>query len=377
MTAADGRADALDPAPILARCRELGFALAGIASLEASRHADAFRAWLGAGQHGTMSYLASDVQTRLNPASLLEGSKVAIVVADRYAPRGGEMPRAPEAPEGPAPRVPARIARYAQGRDYHDTIKKRLHALSDELRARYPGAEFRTCVDSAPLMERELAERAGLGWIGKHTLLIHPELGSWFVLGVVLTTLDLRHAAAPLPDHCGSCTRCIDACPTSCITPWSVDASRCISYLTIERRDPVPPELASKLGDWLFGCDVCQEVCPHNSPRSGTWRDAHPEPVHPAYASRTDALDALDVLAWTEADRTSARVNEATRRAKLALLHRNAAHIAGRALTGPHAAAARSRLEAVVNDPQASALARDAARQALAAARNPLPPGTP
>lgn len=373
MTCPPEDAAPVDPAPILARCRELGFALAGVAHLASSRYANHVRAWIASGRHGTMTYLADGLETRLNPAALLPGARAAIVVADRYAPRGGAMPSAPEAPECPAPRIPARIARYAQGRDYHDIVKRRLHALSDELRALHPRAEFRTCVDSAPIMERELAERAGLGWIGKHTLLIHPEFGSWFLLGVVLTTLDLRTSDTPVPDHCGSCTRCIDACPTGCITPWSVDASRCIAYLTIERREPIPPDLSAHLGEWLFGCDVCQEVCPHNSARSGAWREAHPEPMHPGYASRADAIDALDVLAWTASDRASARLNEATRRAKLALIQRNAAHIAGGALNGNHGAQARARLEALAGDPGTPHVVRDAARRALASSGRPEP----
>src|SRR5262249_20142541 len=149
----------------------------------------------------------------------------------------------------------------------------------DSLRERFPAEQFRAFVDTAPVMEREHAARAGLGWIGKHTLIIHPRLGSYMLLGGVLTTMDIPAPAAQrrVTDHCGTCTRCIDACPTAAITPYSVDATRCISYLTIEHRGEIDPALHEGIGDWLFGCDVCQEVCPHNGGRDQTPGTKHQE----------------------------------------------------------------------------------------------------
>jgi epoxyqueuosine reductase len=217
------------------------------------------------------------------------------------------------------------VARYARGDDYHVVMKERLHALCDGLRADHPDSELRAFVDTAPVLEREHAARAGLGWIGKHTLLIHPRLGSWMLLGGVLTTLDL----APPPeqgsvnDHCGACTRCIDACPTGAISPYSVDGSRCISYLTIERRGPVDPVLAPLIGDRIFGCDVCQEVCPHNSARSAPPNaDAL---VRDDYAPRRPILDAEAVTGWSAADRARELSGSALKRATLDMIKRNAA----------------------------------------------------
>ncbi len=156
-----------------------------------------------------------------------------------------------------------KIAQYALGEDYHELIKERLHALADWLRGT---SNCRTLcgVDTVPVMEKELAARAGIGWIGKNTCLINSGIGSWLLLGEILTTLSLP-ADAPATDHCGSCTRCIDACPTRAIVePYHLDARRCISYLTIEHRGEIPPDLHAPIGDWLYGCDICQDVCPHN-----------------------------------------------------------------------------------------------------------------
>ena len=166
-----------------------------------------------------------------------------------------------------------RIARYALGDDYHEIIKDRLHVLADWLRQIAPDAQTRAAVDTAPVLERELAGLAGIGWVGKNTCVIHPRVGSWLLLGQIITTLSLS-ADEPMPDHCGTCTRCIDACPTDAITqPYQLDASRCISYLTIEHRGEIPTEFHGPIGDWLYGCDICQDVCPHNS-RAGGHRAA-------------------------------------------------------------------------------------------------------
>lgn len=301
---------------ILAACDAEGFALAGIADARPSdRHDDLF-AWLAQGKHGEMGYLQEHAELRADPAKVLEGARSAILVADLYATRDDNLDTPLEPGQG-------RIARYARGRDYHTVLKKRLMKLADRFRAEQPTADFRVFTDTAPVMERELALRAGLGWVGKHTLLIHPRVGSYFLLGGILTTLELTppDSQSVETDHCGTCTRCIDACPTDAITPYSVDARRCISYLTIEHRSEIDPELQSNMGDWIFGCDICQEVCPHNSPK--------PEPpmgkvANPAYRPERDRFDLLEVINWTEDDRRAAFRGSAMKRAKLGMMQRNA-----------------------------------------------------
>lgn len=321
--------------PILDRCRSLGFALAGVCRAEPSSYESHFRKWLADGKHAEMAYLERNLDLRLDPRELLPGARSLIILADQYATRNDPTPRDGSAPQRKLPpnagdTFRGRIARYAQGDDYHTVIKKRLHTLCDALRAEHPDHHFRACVDTAPILEREHAARAGLGWIGKHTLLIHPRLGSYFFLAAIITTLDLEppSAQSPITDHCGSCTRCIDACPTSAITPHSVDASRCISYLTIEHRSPINPALKPAIGDWLFGCDVCQEVCPHNSPRSAPEHDVDVGSRHPAYTPRTTSLPVLDVGQWTDDDRAAATRRSALKRANLEMFHRNATIVA-------------------------------------------------
>ncbi len=306
---------------VVARCRELGFAAAGICKPGPIDHAQELLAWLAAGKNGSMAWFAENIRHRLDPSGLLNGCMSMIVVADLYARRGDDPQTLP--PDA------GRIARYAQGRDYHRTIKQRLKKLTRGLDREWPGHRFRPMVDVMPIHEREVAARAGIGWVGKHTLIIHPRLGSWFMLGCVLTTMDLAPPTpSPEPDHCGTCTRCIDACPTGAITPYSVDASRCISYLTIERREAVPPEFHAAMGDWLYGCDICQGVCPHNSPSS---RETESQ-VHPSYTAAHGALDLLQVLGWSEQEFEARFLGTAVRRVTLAMLKRNAIIVAGNLL---------------------------------------------
>ena len=191
------------------------------------------------------------------------------------APMEGEAPSEPlnarsHGSAGASPSKPAmpahrgKIARYALGDDYHQHLKPRLFKLADLIRQAAPDVQTRVAVDTAPVMEKELAARAGIGWIGKHTCVINESIGSWLLLGEVITTLELP-ADDPTLDRCGTCTRCIDACPTGAITaPYQLDTRRCVSYLTIEHRGEIAAELQSKLGEWIFGCDICQEVCPWN-----------------------------------------------------------------------------------------------------------------
>jgi len=234
------------------RARELGFDRVAIGPARAPQHADAFERWLDAGHAGDMGYLERGRAARLDPGRLLPGWRSVVAVALNYAP----------AEDDPAWRG---VARYARGRDYHRVIRPRLHALKDVLRsAGGPDVRSRASVDTSAVLERSLAASAGLGWIGKNTNLIAPGLGSYFFIGIVLTTAALA-PDAELPDRCGTCTACLDACPTGAfVGPYTLDARRCVSYLTIEHRGEIDPALQAGIGGWLFGCDVCQEVCPWN-----------------------------------------------------------------------------------------------------------------
>ncbi len=299
-------------------CEHEGFALAGAAPIEPVEHAGALREWLDAGKHGEMAWLADTVEERLDPTRLLPGARSVVMVAEYYAGRGVAAEE-PQLGNG-------RIARYARGRDYHTVLKRRLHRVCDRVRETFPGTATRAFCDSAPVLEREMALRCGLGWIGKHTLLIHPTQGSWMVLGGFLTTLELDAPAGQRrePDHCGSCTRCIDACPTSAITPYSVDGSRCISYLTIEHEREIEPSLAAGMGDWLVGCDVCQEVCPHNSARRNGQSMSGTGMFHPELAARRDGFDLLEVLGWDEESRRARFASSSMKRVTLSQIKRNA-----------------------------------------------------
>jgi epoxyqueuosine reductase len=335
----------LRAAKIVGMCRGEGFALAGAARLAPTAHAGEIREWLGAGKHGEMGWLAETIEERLDPARLLPGARSVVMVADFYARRGG-------AAEGPESGV-GRIARYARGRDYHDVIKRRVQRVCDRVREAWTGAATRAFSDTAPVLERELAAVCGLGWTGKHTLLIHPVHGSWMLLGGFLTTLELEapEGQAPEADRCGSCTRCIDACPTGAITPHSVDARRCISYLTIEHQGPIEPSLAANLGGWLVGCDVCQEVCPHNSPRPDAGGGG--VPVRDEYAPRRGGFDLLDVLGWDEPTRRGRFATSAMKRVTLAQAKRNAIMLALGAfrLSGPGAVGERGAQDAPPHGP--------------------------
>ena len=388
MTGASAELGSSDPLErshaILERCRNHGFALAGIADARPSAHPEAYRAWIAAGKQGGMGYLAEEVEKRLDPAALVPGARSILCVADRYA-------------DGrPDCRVPGigRIARYARGEDYHVVIRARLGALAHELIRMYPGERFRPCIDTAPILEREHAERAGLGKIGKHTLLIAPDgIGTWVLLGVVVTSLELAPIradgtiAAPLPnadrfapkavgtpdesDPCGSCTRCIDACPTGAITPWSVDARRCISALTIEERSGIDAAFVGHTEDWIFGCDTCQEVCPHSQPTQRSRAFG----IHEAYQPSRTGFPLLEVLGWDETAWQAARLNGVLRRADRDMWRRNAALAAAHAIhsndiSDELRSALMSTLTAIVADEGVSAHVRDVARAAINASNN-------
>jgi epoxyqueuosine reductase len=247
---------------------KLGFSLSGVTPAAAPAGGDRFDQWLAAGYAGQMHYLAGRRDAYRHPGHILDGAKSIVMLAMNY--RTAE-PKA-------VPPGAGRVSRYAWGEsDYHDLMHERLHALADSVREWAPGANLRGVVDTAPLMERELAQLAGLGWIGKNTLLLNRTAGSWFFLSALLTDLELAYDAPHAADHCGTCRACLDACPTAAFPqPYVLDASRCISYLTIELREAVPIELRSGIGEWIFGCDVCQDVCP--------WNRHAPASPEPAFA---------------------------------------------------------------------------------------------
>ncbi len=252
----------------------LGFTQVGFAPAEAPAHADAYLRWLEDGHHGELAWMArSDaVRRRLDPREALPGCRTIIVATLSYAPEAGkEAPVGDSMTDDPCGSDPGGgfvrpiVARYARGRDYHDWFEERLDALAEEVRAVDPEAGVKRYVDYGPVLERDHAQRAGLGWIGKNTMLIHPELGSWLLLGELLTTLDVDPDDPFVADRCGSCRRCIDACPTDAILEHrAIDSRRCISYLTIELRGSIPVELRPAIGTRVFGCDICQDVCPWN-----------------------------------------------------------------------------------------------------------------
>jgi epoxyqueuosine reductase len=293
--------------------KDAGFDHCGIARAEAIGRGDYLRNWLEAGKAGSMAYLRRYLDERIDPRRLLDGARSVIVVALLY-----HQSQPDSAPDDGGPQ--GRVAMYAWGGDYHKIVKKKLHSLADRLRADLPGPfDARACVDTAPLLERELAAAAGIGWIGKNTMVVSRELGSYFFLGALVTTLDLP-PDKPAEDHCGTCTRCLEACPTSAlIAPYRMDASRCVSYLTIEHRGEIPAQFHEPMGLWIFGCDVCQEVCPFN-------RKA-PHTNEPRFALRPPGPrpDLNDMLTWTEDDYRDHLRGSAMKRATLPMLKCNAA----------------------------------------------------
>jgi len=272
---------------------ELGFDDMGVADLDLRAHAPKLRAWLAAGNHGEMAYLARNVDKRLQPELLVEGALRAIVVRMNYLP--ADAPPQAELADGDL----AYIARYALGRDYHKVLRKRLAKLAARLTdalAPLPH-RYRVFTDSAPVLERALAAKAGLGWVGRHSLLLNRDAGSWFFLGEILTDLPLPVDEPDDADQCGACRACVRVCPTDAILPdRTIDARRCIAYLTIENKGVIPEESRSRIGNRVFGCDDCQIHCP--------WNRAAPATREPDFTPRrqpgTAELDAM--FAWSEAE---------------------------------------------------------------------------
>ncbi len=252
---------------------ELGFDACGFARAEPlSDEARRLESWLREGRHGQMDWMERHFEKRVDPTKLVTGTKSVIsVIGSYHYPDNLAYDRKPGVPK---------IAKYARGRDYHKVFKKKLHTMFDRMKKQIGNIHGRVFVDSAPVMDKAWAERAGLGWIGKNSNLLNREYGSFFLIGEILVDLEF-HYNAPGTDHCGSCTKCIDACPTDAIyEPYRIDSNRCISYLTIELKERIPEEFRDKLGEWMFGCDICQDVCPWNhNAKPGQIEDLKPRKI--------------------------------------------------------------------------------------------------
>jgi epoxyqueuosine reductase len=291
---------------------EEGFDRVGVARLEPSNSGQAYLTWLERGDHADMTYLTRRVELRLDPRQMLDGgAKSALCVALQYHPLEGEA--AAEGDLWPG------VARYARGLDYHDLLLRRLRRLAGRITEGFPGVKCRPCVDTGPVLERELGARAGLGAVGKNTNLLDAESGSWFFLGELFLDLDLD-PDPPVADLCGSCVACLEACPTGALpAPYRLDSKRCISYWTIEHRGVIPVEIRSTLGSWVFGCDVCQEVCPvNNDPEARDHRELR-------LAADRNHLDLAGLLSMGHDDYVERFRGSPMKRAKQEGLQRNAA----------------------------------------------------
>jgi len=300
--------------------RELGFDQVGITDIKLEQAEQRLNHWLNKGFHGEMAYMASHGAKRSRPGALVKGTKRVISVRMDYLPEPQDA--SIEVLQNP---VQAFISRYALGRDYHKVMRKRLQQLANRIEQTIGDFSYRVFVDSAPVLEKPLAEKAGLGWIGKHSNLIHAKAGSWFFLGELYTDLPLV-LDEPAKNHCGSCRACLDICPTQAIVaPYQVDARRCISYLTIELRGSIPLEFRKAIGNRIYGCDDCQQVCPWNrfaqttdiddfSPRQGL-----------------DSSSLLELFQWDETEFLKRTEGSAIRRIGHACWLRNIAVALGNA----------------------------------------------
>ena len=291
--------------------RELGFQLVGIVPATAlTSERERLREWLARGYHGNMSWMACDPEQRTDPRKLFPAARSVVVVAlNYYTP----------AEHSSAPNT-GKISRYAWGDDYHDVVGSKLRSLLSWIQEQDAAATGKVCVDIQPMLDKAWAARAGIGWIGKHTNLITRELGSWVFIGELLLDRELDYDDEPIEDHCGSCTLCIDACPTNAIVePYVLDSTKCISYATIELREPeMPQPIAKQLEGWLYGCDICQDVCPWNRFAQATTEQSFaPRPGN----VNTNLASVLDMEATVYAERYR---GSAMKRAKLSGLQRNA-----------------------------------------------------
>ena len=368
------RPDGLQADTIRAWARELGFAHAGVADVDLRDAEPGLRAWLAAGRHGEMNYMARHAALRTDAAALVPGTVRAVMVAADYAPadpqwvaRAWDTLAAPER---------AYVSRYALGRDYHKVVRGRLQKLADRIAAEVGPFGYRAFCDSAPVMEVELARRTGLGWRGKHTLLLSRERGSTFFLGTLYVDLPLA-VDAPASDHCGSCARCIEACPTGAIVaPYRLDARRCISYLTIELQGAIPLPLRAAIGNRVYGCDDCQLACPWNKwARRAELPDFAARPV--ADGRGLDEAGLIELFGWTREAFERHTAGSAIRRIGHERWLRNVAVALGNALRAASdrtaADALRAALAARADDP--SELVREHVAWALA--QRPAPPPPP
>jgi len=329
--------------------RELGFRKVGIAGIALPEDERRLHDWLAAGRHGGMHYMSRHGTKRSRPAELVPGTLRVISARMDY------WPGATDAGSVLADPALGYVSRYALGRDYHRVLRPRLAQLADRLAAAAGSAGYRAFTDSAPVLEKALAREAGLGWIGKHTNLLDRHDGSWFFLGEIFTDLPLP-VDAPVEPHCGSCTACIDICPTRAIVaPQKLDARRCISYLTIELEGPIPEEFRAAIGNRIYGCDDCQLVCP--------WNRYAKLATEPGFAPRhgLDAPMLIDLLSWTESEFLERTEGSAIRRIGHVRWLRNVAIALGNA---PPTPAARPALAAWLDHP--SATVRESVAWALA-----------
>ncbi|MDO8934014.1 MAG: tRNA epoxyqueuosine(34) reductase QueG [Rhodocyclaceae bacterium] len=329
--------------------RELGFDAVGIADADLGAAEAGLAAWLAAGCHGEMDYMASHGMKRARPAELVPGTRRIVTARMNYLPDAADTAASLQNGER------ATISRYALGRDYHKLLRARLQKLADRIAAAVGAFGYRAFTDSAPMMEVELATRAGIGWRGKHTLLLARGAGSWFFLGEIFVDLPLP-PDAPTTDHCGSCRACLDACPTAAIVaPYRVDARRCVSYLTIELKGSIPEDLRPLLGNRIYGCDDCQRCCP--------WNREAPRTQEDDFAPRhgLDRADLADLFAWSEAEFAARLAGSPLRRIGFERWLRNIAVGLGNAPTG---AAVIAALVSRCDDP--SPLVREHVAWALA-----------
>jgi len=304
---------------IKAKAAERGFAKCGIVpATPLPAEGERLTGWLGRQFHGEMRWMEREPEKRADPKLIFPEARSLIAVAMNYF-----TPHEYSAEAGLG-----KISRYAWGDDYHDVLKQRLYELLEWIKAEAPGAEGKVCVDTAPVMEKAWAVRAGLGWIGKHSNLITKEIGSWVFLGEILLNIDLEYDEGIVDDHCGTCTACLDACPTGAIVePYVVDSRQCISYATIELRDEtLPADIASNLNGWLYGCDICQDVCPWNRFEKPT-DEPRFEPRHGETSLLLETIKAMEHEEYIERFRKSAM-----KRTKLTGLKRNAAALNGKKL---------------------------------------------
>ncbi|MCC6202504.1 MAG: tRNA epoxyqueuosine(34) reductase QueG [Gammaproteobacteria bacterium] len=315
---------------------ELGFDRIGIAAIDLAADEQRLDAWLAHGRHGEMAYMARHGHRRSRPATLVPGTRSVIVARLPYLPEPSEAAR-----HVLADPLLGYVSRYALGRDYHKLLRRRLQQLADRIAAWVGPFGYRVFSDSAPVLEKALARAAGLGWIGKHTCLIDRQAGSWFFLGEIYTDLPLPAAPASATSHCGSCTRCLDICPTGAlVAPYQLDARRCISYLTIELRGAIPLALRPLLGNRIFGCDDCQLVCP--------WNRRTTISAEPDFRARhgLDAAALVTLFRWSAADFDRYTEGSAIRRIGYGCWLRNVAVALGNAPRTPEVLAAlQSRAE--------------------------------